>query len=48
MDRGPWRARVCGVAKSQTQLRDRHFHFSLSAGAALVCPNMSTAPLDLS
>ena len=27
MDRGAWWAAVHGVAKSQTQLSDRHFHF---------------------
>ena len=27
-DREPWHAAVHGVAKSQTQLRDFHFHFS--------------------
>ena len=30
-DRGDWRAIVHGVAKSQTQLSDFHFHFSLVA-----------------
>ena len=27
MDIGAWRATVHGVAKSQTRLRDEHFHF---------------------
>ena len=27
MDRGLWSATVHGVAKSQTQLSDSHFHF---------------------
>ena len=27
MDRGAWQATVHGVAKSQTRLRDQHFHF---------------------
>ena len=30
MDRGAWWATVHGIAKSQTQLSDFHFHFSLS------------------
>ena len=30
MDRGAWQATVYGVAKSQTQLKRLHFHFSLS------------------
>ena len=30
MDRGAWRATVHGVAKSQTQLSDQHFHFPYS------------------
>ena len=29
MGGGAWRATVPGVAKSQTRLRDRNFHFSL-------------------
>jgi len=29
MDRGAWRATVCGVAKSGIQLRNQHFHFCL-------------------
>ena len=27
MDRGAWQATVYGIAKSQTQLSDEHFHF---------------------
>ena len=27
MDRGAWRATVCGVTKSRTQLSDFHFHY---------------------
>ena len=30
MDRGAWRATVHGVAKSQTRLNDKHFHFASS------------------
>ena len=30
MDREDWWARVHGIAKSQTQLRDKHFHFYFS------------------
>ena len=27
MDRGAWKATVCGVTKSQARLSDYHFHF---------------------
>ena len=27
MDRGAWLATVCGVAKSQTRLKDSHYHW---------------------
>ena len=30
MDRGAWLAAVLGVAKSQIQLSDRHFHFHVA------------------
>ena len=30
MDRGSWWAAVHGVAKSQTQLNDKHFHFTIT------------------
>ena len=29
MDRGAWQAAVLGVVKSQPQLSDLHFHFSI-------------------
>ena len=35
MDRGAWRATVQGVAKSQTQLSDFHFHFTFTGGLAV-------------
>ena len=34
MDRGAWRAPVCGVSKSQTQLSDFHFHLDFPGGSA--------------
>ena len=37
MDRGAWRATVHGVAKSQTQLNDFHFHFSTKNLGGQVC-----------
>ena len=35
MDRGAWRAIVCGVLKSQTQLSDYTFTFTLHSEASL-------------
>ena len=35
MDRGAWRAIVCGVPKSQTQLSDYTFTFPLHSEASL-------------
>ena len=32
MDRGAWRPTVLGVAKSQTQLSEQHFHFTFMHG----------------
>ena len=36
MDRGAWRASVLGVAKSWTQLRNQHFHFTVNTVGTLV------------
>ena len=44
MDRGAWQAIVCGVAKSQTQLSDQHFHFHLNVWASLVAQKVKNPP----
>ena len=36
MDRGAWWATVHGVAKSQAQLSDEHFHFNIYHVAGIV------------
>ena len=48
MDRGAWRATFHGVAKTQTQLSDKHTHRLISSGRqafAHLCPQLLTQTL---
>ena len=44
MDRGAWRATVHGAGKSQTRLRDRHFHFILKIKSETIKPAVFETP----